>query len=168
MPYTPEQKKKHVREFQRYLQGIAYYNHKIPLIIPDGYFGKETETAVRAFQREYKLDETGTVNHETWNKIASVYRNFIASEPFVLDVFPSKNYLSGKGDSGFLVYIIQVILLEISLRYDNFPAVSVNGIFDNQTHEAVKIFQETAGLVPNGVVNNNTWNVLSSSVQHLI
>ena len=50
MPYTPEQKKKHVREFQRYLQGIAYYNHKIPLIIPDGYFGKETETAVRAFQ----------------------------------------------------------------------------------------------------------------------
>ena len=57
MPYTPKQKKKHVREIQCYLQGISYYNDKIPLIIPDGYFGKETSTAVRAFQREYKIPE---------------------------------------------------------------------------------------------------------------
>ncbi|HAP79677.1 MAG TPA: spore cortex-lytic enzyme, pre-pro-form [Ruminococcus sp.] len=168
MPYTPEQKKKHVRELQRYLQGIAYYNHKIPLIIPDGYFGKETSTAVRAFQREYKLDETGSVNHETWNKIASVHRDFVDSEPFVLDVFPSQNYLLSRGDSGFLVYIIQVILFEMSLKYDEFPAVSVNGIFDNQTYDAVSAFQKTAGLVPNGTVNNNTWNILSASVKHLI
>ena len=168
MPYTPEQKKKHVRELQRYLQGIAYYNHKIPLIIPDGYFGKETSTAVRAFQREYKLDETGSVNHETWNKIASVHRDFVSSEPFVLDVFPSRNYLLSRGDSGFLVYIIQVILFEMSLKYDEFPAVSVNGIFDNQTYDAVSAFQKTAGLVPNGTVNNNTWNILSASVKHLI
>ena len=56
----------------------------------------------------------------------------------------------------------------MSLKYDEFPAVSVNGIFDNQTYDAVSAFQKTAGLVPNGTVNNNTWNILSASVKHLI
>ncbi len=90
MPYTPNQKKKHIREFQQYLQGISYYNNKIPLIIPDGYFGKETATAVRAFQREYRIPETGTVTPETWNKAAAIYRRFIDTEPLPLDIFPSK------------------------------------------------------------------------------
>jgi len=168
MPYTPKQKKRHIREFQRYLQGISYYNNRIPLIIPDGYFGKETSTAVRAFQREYNLPETGTVTHETWNKAVLVYKNLIDSEPVSLDVFPAKNYIVRTGDTGLIVYIIQTLLHEISSRYDNFPDISINGIYDNATADAVKLFQNISNLSQTGNVNNNTWNILASSVHHLI
>ncbi len=168
MPYTPKQKKKHVREIQRYLQRISYYNDKIPLIIPDGYFGKETSTAVRAFQREYKIPETGTVTHETWNAIVSVYRYFADSIPIPLDIFPSENYSLRKGDSGIIVYVIQVLLHEMGLKYDNFPDIVINGIYDNSTAEAVIFLQKLAGLPQTGIVNNNTWNILSSSIHHLI
>lgn len=168
MPYTPQQKKKHIRELQQYLQRISYYNDKIPLIIPDGYFGKETSTAVRAFQREYKIPETGTATHETWNKIVSVYRGFIDSEPIPLDIFPSQSYLVRKGDSGIIVYVIQVLLHEIGLKYDNFPDIVINGIYDNSTANAVSFLQNLSNLSQTGTVNNQTWNILSASVHHLI
>ena len=168
MPYTPKQKKKHVREIQCYLQGISYYNDKIPLIIPDGYFGKETSTAVRAFQREYKIPETGTVTHETWNAIVSVYRYFADSIPIPLDIFPSENYSLRKGDSGIIVYVIQVLLHEMGLKYDNFPDIVINGIYDNSTANAVRFLQNLSNLSQTGTVNNQTWNILSASVHHLI
>lgn len=167
MPYNTRQRKNNIREIQRYLQGISYFNDKIPLIIPDGFFGKETENAVRAFQREYKIPETGTVNHETWNKIISVYRNLVDSEPLSLDVFPSKNYIIQTGDTGMIIYIIQSILYAMHLQYDNFPALNVNGVYDNNTSQAIKFFQNLANLQPTGKVNNHTWNALVATTRHL-
>ncbi len=168
MPYTPNQKKKHIREFQQYLQGISYYNNKIPLIIPDGYFGKETATAVRAFQREYRIPETGTVTPETWNKAAAIYRRFIDTEPLPLDIFPSKEYIIRTGDTGIIVYVIQSLLNEMNVKYDNFPNININGIYDNLTASAVKFFQGLSNLPQTGIVNNQTWNMLSASIHHLI
>lgn len=167
MPYTPQQRKKHIREYQRYLQGISYYNDKIPLIIPDGYFGRETSTAVRAFQREYNLPETGTVTSETWNKTVAVYKELIDSDPMPLDVFPSRDYIVRTGDTGMLVYIIQAVLNEISVKYDNFPDTVINGIYDNTTSTAVKFFQSISNLTQTGNVNNHTWNMLAAIVHHL-
>ncbi|MDE5946264.1 MAG: peptidoglycan-binding protein [Oscillospiraceae bacterium] len=167
MPYNPRQRKNNIREIQRYLQGISYFNDKIPLIIPDGFFGKETENAVRAFQREYRITETGTVNHETWNKIVFVYRNLVDSNPLALDVFPSRNYIIQTGDTGMIVYIIQSILYAMHSQYDNFPAIQVNGIYDNVTYQAVKFFQNLANLQQTGKVNNHTWNALVAVTRHL-
>lgn len=168
MPYTPNQKKKHIREFQRYLQGISYYNKKIPLIIPDGWFGRETATAIRAFQREYGIPETATITPETWNKAVFVYKELTDSEPIPLDVFPSRDYLINKGDTGFIVYIIQLLMHEISQQYDNFPKVTINGIYDDKTSEAVRFFQGISNISQTGIVNNRTWNILSALIHHLI
>lgn len=164
--YTPAQKKSHIRELQRYLHGISYHNPRIPLIIPDGYFGKETETAVRAFQREYGLRETGTANSETWNKIVEVYCELISRLPVALDVFPSPGYILRKGESGFLVYIIQVMLNQIRMVYEIFPEIEINGIYDNATANAVKAFQEISNLNTTGNINRQTWNHLVSSMNH--
>lgn len=164
--YTPSQKKSHIREIQRYLHGISYYNDRIPRIIPDGYFGKETSTAVRAFQREYNLTETGTVTSETWHKIVEIYRDFISVLPIALDVFPSSKYIVHMGDSGLLIYIIQVLLNEIGVVYDEFPQIIITGVYDTPTSNAVKVFQDISNLNPTGNVNRQTWNHLVSTIHH--
>lgn len=37
-----------------------------PRIIPDGIYGKETQSAVRAFQKSMHLPMTGIINYPTW------------------------------------------------------------------------------------------------------
>lgn len=62
------------------------------------------------------------------------------------------------GDSGNAVYQIQVLLNRIS---DNYPAIPkiypVDGIFDEETEQAVKKFQSIFSLTPDGIVGKQTW-----------
>lgn len=167
MAFTNAQKKQHIMELQKYLHGISLFNNKIPLIIPDGFYGKETALAVRAFQREYGLPETGNTDFATWNKIVDVYRELLSSEPIAYDIFPSSTYTLRQGDSGLLVYILEAMLDNIADYYDNMPSVKVDGVFGEDTAEAVRRFQSRTGLPQNGSVDSNTWNVLARTSEHL-
>ena len=160
MPYTNAQKKQHIKEVQTYLYAISLFDSRIPQIIPDGIYGSETATAVRAFQREYGLPDTGKVDAATWNKIVAVYRNYQKSEPRPISCFPSAKYSLKPGDDGEIVDLIQVMLKAIGKRYDNFPEVTICGNFNNDTVQAVKMLQQKVGLPQNGVVDCKTWNML--------
>ena len=59
---------------QEVLAYISTIVPEIPFVQPDGIFGPETASAVTAFQRIYRLEPTGIVDEETWNKLISVYR----------------------------------------------------------------------------------------------
>ena len=50
--------------------------------------------------------------------------------------------------------------LQRALRRTPDLGLTVNGIFDSPTETAVKQFQESAGLVPDGIVGPLTWNAL--------
>jgi peptidoglycan hydrolase-like protein with peptidoglycan-binding domain len=50
--------------------------------------------------------------------------------------------------------------LQRALRRTPNLGLSVNGTFDSQTETAVKQFQESAGLVADGIVGPSTWNAL--------
>ena len=63
MAYTNIQKKQHIYEMQTYLHAISLMNDRIPTVIPDGIYGKETSLAVMAFQREYGLKVLGAIYH---------------------------------------------------------------------------------------------------------
>lgn len=167
MAYTNNQKKQHIIELQTYLHAIALMNNKIPLIIPDGIYGKETSLAVRAFQREYGIPETGNTDPDTWNKIVSVYRSYLRSQPLPYAVFPSAKYIARNGDRGQLIYIIQAMLHEIGTSYDNAPDVEICGNFNELTIEAVKRFQQWSGLPQNGNVDSGTWNMLVHCCEHM-
>ena len=60
-----------VRKLQTYLAAVADEDIAAPDVT--GYFGTQTEGAVRQFQRKYGIPETGIVNAVTWNQIASAY-----------------------------------------------------------------------------------------------
>ena len=50
MAYSNAQRKQHIYELQTYLHAIALMNSKIPLIIPDGTYGKtQCPTAICCF-----------------------------------------------------------------------------------------------------------------------
>lgn len=167
MAFNNNQKRQHIRELQTYLHAISFFNDKIPTVIPDGFYGKETAIAVRAFQREYGLPETGNTDFATWNKIISVYKEYLHSNPIAYNIFPSSGYVMKQGDSGLLVYILEAMLNDIGAHYDNMPNVKVGGFYNAATADAVKHFQSRVGLPQNGAVDSGTWNMLVRTSEHI-
>lgn len=62
-----------VRVLQEYLRYISGYYPEIPTLNPTGYFGYQTENAVRAAQTLFGLEPNGIVGPVTWLEIARLY-----------------------------------------------------------------------------------------------
>ncbi len=167
MPYTNAQKKQHIIELQTYLNVISFVNGVIPRIIPDGVYGKETIFAVKMFQREYGLAETGNTDPVTWNKVVSVYRSCISSKPVPYNVFPSPSYVAHLGEQGQIVYVLQAMLNDVGNNYDNAPKVDVCGNYNMETSNAVRFIQRKIGLPQSGNIDSTSWNMLVSFCEHI-
>ncbi len=69
------------------LQWFLRANHRLEggvLINPDGIYGKETTAAVKLFQRQNGMDETGNADYQTW-EVLRQNAEFINNEPPNLD-----------------------------------------------------------------------------------
>ncbi len=62
-----------VTQMQEQLNTIAQVYTAIPMEPVTGYYDEATKEAVRAFQRVFKLPQTGIVYYVTWYKIQEVY-----------------------------------------------------------------------------------------------
>ena len=62
-----------IRNLQRYLRTLAYFDERIGEVPIDGVFDTATEEAVLAFQRRFDLVANGVVASTTWNEIISLY-----------------------------------------------------------------------------------------------
>ncbi len=160
MPFSDEQKQQHIVELQKYLHALSLIQGKLPLILPDGEYGKETSAAVKEFQKQNDLPETGDTDSDTWDKVVDVYKKAVIIKPKCLNVFPSSEYVCMQGSQKSVVYIVQILLEKISKRYDNFPDVDICGNYTNNTMEAVKMIQKLSGLPQDGRVNVVTWNMI--------
>ncbi|MBQ3564231.1 MAG: peptidoglycan-binding protein [Clostridia bacterium] len=154
-----------VQQMQRRLNRISRNYPAIPKIAnPNGIFGADTDAAVREFQRIFGLSSDGVIGKETWYRIAYIYTSVkrlseLNSEGVqyseIATQYPSQLSV---GSSGEYVSVLQYYLAVISRFYDSVPSVSQTGVFDAQTENAVKAFQRTFGLDPDGIVGRNTWN----------
>ena len=61
------------------------------------------------------------------------------------------------GDRGNEVAVIQTALNEISTNYPAIPKVNVDGIYGENTENAIRTFQRIFGLTPDGIVGLATW-----------
>ena len=156
-----------VQQMQIRLNRISANYPNIPKINPtDGNFGVDTEAAVRAFQRTFRLTEDGIIGNATWYRITYLFGavkrlSELDSEGIRLEDLPRRyeGQLS-LGDSGDSVRVIQYYLDVVATYYDTIPAIEVNGEFDQQTDAAVRAFQQSFSLPIDGIVGRQTWQKL--------
>ena len=105
------------------------------VVIADGRFDEETQTAVRAAQTARGLPADGVVNPATWEGLIED-----------LSVRP--------GDTGEAVRAAQYLLN----KFRN--PVGIDGIFGPEDVAALQVFENGVGLQPDGVIDSITWRAL--------
>jgi N-acetylmuramoyl-L-alanine amidase len=113
----------------------------------DGFLGRRTRAALRAFQQRRGLIVDGTVEANTWREL--VEAGYELGERLLYLRVPSF-----RGDD--------VLGLQVKLNLLGFNAGPERGIFDQAVDTAVKDFQRNAGLQPDGVVGEATLALLDA------
>lgn len=159
-----------VVEIQRELNRIAINYPSIPKITGSrGYFEQTTRTAVMQFQRIFNLDPDGIVGKETWYKIRQIYNGVkglseLYSEGITISEAERKYKKVLKlGDRGASVRIIQYYLNFLSYFNLKLPYVAIDGIFGQETYDAVLTFQALYGLDVDGIVGRDTWDMIQNA-----
>ena len=153
-----------VRIIQTQLNSISNNYPAIPKILnPNGIFDVATENAVKTFQQVFFLDETGIVDKSTWYKIKRIFVGVrrlselnsigITKEEASL---PYSSELS-VGSSGDEVRVIQYYLNVIAYFNQSLNNFAIDGIYGEDTANAVSVFQNFYSIAPTGTVDKITW-----------
>jgi peptidoglycan hydrolase-like protein with peptidoglycan-binding domain len=124
-----------------------------------GHFGTTTESAVKRFQRNVGLEQTGKVGERTWNLLVEKTGKILITKPFR---WPQANYVSRvytsprKGQTGNHIVALQRRLRAAGVL----TTEQITGHFGTTTESAVKRFQRSVGLEQTGKVGERTWNLL--------
>ena len=164
-----------VNILQRQLNRIRENFPAIPEIFEEnGIFDVETVAAVTVFQEIFDLPPTGVVDKATWYAIK---RKYIAvkrlcellSEGITISeaerIFPR---LLQEGDTINGVKALQYFLAFLGYFDENLPDLTISGVFDAATTNAVKQFQSKYGLPITGVIDRTDWNELLNAYEELL
>lgn len=115
-------------------------------LVVDGVFGSLTETATKEFQQSVGLPVTGVVDQPTW------------------DALPNGNPMPvlSEGSTGRAVRSLQEVLTQGAFGLWETTPQGIDGVFGPDTAASVRAFQTWAGLEPDAVVGQKTWDAASS------
>jgi len=152
---------------QKYLNRVSQNYPAIPKITPvNGIFEKGTEDAVKAFQKIFNLAQDGVVGKQTWYRLTYLYTAVkglaeLRSEGIrysdIALQFPS---VLQQGDQGEYIQLLQYYLAVIGYFVPSVPVIATDGSFGAATRDAVLAFQQLAGLPQDGIVGENTWDLI--------
>ncbi len=143
----------------------------IPKLIVDGKFGQMTEKAVKKFQSVFELNPDGIIGKSTWYELVRLYvglnrlneLNSLGQKYYGVSlIYPEAIRF---GDRGKNVQIIQYFINVIAENTGQLNSVAIDGIFGNDTLNAIKNFQSQNGLNVDGVVGEATWNKMYDVVK---
>ena len=164
-----------VRTIQRQLNRISANYPAIPRITPaNGFFESRTLAAVKEFQKIFNLAQDGIVGKETWYKIKYIYNGIKGlSELYSEGITISEadrlfKTAVQKGDTGAGVRTVQYFLKFLAYFNPELQDVNIDGIFGDNTYNAVVTFQRLYGLEPDGIVGIRTWNMLLNAYQGVL
>ncbi len=161
--------KEAVRQIQRYLRQLAFFDSRITAPPVDGIFDTATENALVEFQRQQNLPQTGQADYLTWTRLFESYTNSITDHagPMPVAVFPASHYVVPMDKILRAANAIEEELAELSVSYTDtrLPEETLaRGVFDQNTADAVSAFQKLNGLPATGEVDVRTWNRLTNEV----
>ncbi len=155
-----------VRVLQYYLAYLSNYYASLPSVTTDGIFGAETERAVKAFEAEYGLPQSGIVDERVWDLLQDAYLGIIETIPLEYTegvTVPFPGTILVLGEEGEAVRLLQSYLNYIASAYPEIPSLPVTGYYGNQTRDAVLAFGRIFGApVGEGVVNSAVWGDITN------
>ena len=168
-PLTMGSSGEDVLRVQNRLNRIAINYPAIPFItIAEGNYGAETARSVRSFQQVFGLPVNGTVDEDTWYRIIYIYNAVkrlgeleSEGEEVQSGAYPGNEVRIG--DRGPNVLRLQWYNNAIA-RSNQFPqlrVIDLDGIYDNETAEAMRALQALLGLPQTGVVDKATWDAVT-------
>ena len=134
-----------VEELQAALKKLGFYASSV-----DGKYGSGTRNAVRSFQRINNLSVTGTADMATQ---ALLYQgNPKNAAGIIISQQAPVIYTSlSRGSKGEKVNVLQARLKELG-----YYTGKIDGDFGNGTYNAVRAFQQKAGLKKTGIADQDT------------
>jgi peptidoglycan hydrolase-like protein with peptidoglycan-binding domain len=155
-----------VFRMQHSLNRISRNYPAIPVVPINGYYGEETEAAVRAFQEAFDLPVTGVVDSDTWYLIRRIYvavtrlAELTTEGLLINELIQLYSNVLLEGDTRPVTTLLQYFLNLMSQQNPDIPAVPVTGHFGPETTISVTAFQNAMNIPPSGIVTQETWNAL--------
>ena len=150
---------------QASLNRISQNYPAIPKIWPvNGIYDEKTEAAVRKFQQIFNLTPDGVVGKATWYKLAYLYVGVTRLGELVSEgqQFRQVGFqypgVLREGSSGEGVRTMQYMLAVLAEFNAGLNTLAIDGVFGPQTAQAVVAYQHFAGLTPDGIVGEQTWD----------
>ncbi len=155
---------------QAMLNRISQNYPAIPKVYPaTGVFNEATQEAVKSFQQIFRLTPDGIVGKATWYKMVYLYVGVMQlselvskGQTFIAVQFQFPGVLR-QGDRGGEVEVLQYMLSLLAEFDVSVQGPAIDGIFGPATARAVREYQHLAGLTPDGVVDEKTWNSIYDS-----
>ena len=149
--YQLNDKPSAIKEIQRFLYVISQKEKTLPHVSIDGYYGDETRLAVLEFQRLNFLEESGTVEKETYDTLYKTYLEILDEINASENGLNSESFPLKLGDSGNDVSILNSILRELCKYYKEISP-PYEDFFSRETEESVKqlqrhLLEEESGTV---------------------
>ncbi len=153
---------------QNALNTVSSQFNVIPVVVVDGIFGSGTRTAVIAFQRQFDLLADGIVGPATWDLLLRTANDIDEGDgpSSSLPTFPGT--LLRLGSRGNDVQLMQQRLKSISIYYPSIPDLNADGIFGPATEASVIAFQRLMGIPSDGIIGQQTWNLINQTFQELM
>jgi len=152
-----------VCSLQAMLRTIAKNGAHIPPVVVDGIFGSNTEASLKAFQRLKGLPATGKTDPATWDELNISYSHAaIHSGPAAeLKIILQPNQILSPGAGNDHLHLIQAMLHVIGTYYHNVPKVSMTGVLNHETQQAIRWLRKAADLPDRPEIDRLTWLYLT-------
>ena len=136
-----------VNTYQQILKNHGFLDGEV-----DGVYGQDTVNAVYAFQRHQNLPVSGAIDEETSVALNAMDTSFDK----VANKDTSRDYLWGMGDEGKDVKRIQE-----KLKKAGYLTGEADGIYGNDTFNAVQNLQADSGIPVTGMITETTLSKLN-------
>lgn len=129
-----------VNNVQQMIRRISA-SQQIPVIIPNGNFGSDTEEAVIILQTLGGFEPNGIIDYDTWEHIVLLDKNELENRQGFESITPNP------ADTDAFA---KIMIKRISEVYENFNET-------NTLSENILVIQKISGLPTTGILDKNTW-----------
>jgi peptidoglycan hydrolase-like protein with peptidoglycan-binding domain len=163
-----------VYTLQKALNFISLFYPFMPNIMETGIYDQATVNALKAFQRFFKIPETGEDDLRTSEKILSVFLsakrivNILNKGIANVKQIDLNERTLSEGMVGADVLTLQRQLNMLSSSYMDIPRLREDGFFGARVGNRVREFQRYHGLAETGIVTKTDWEAINNAYYDLM